>query len=157
MARLRMLFESLGCSNVSTYINSGNVLFESGERRENLYRMIDTAFKKEFNFDIPLLIKTRTEIRTIARAVPAAWLNDASQKTDVAYLFDEIDSKDTIEVLPVKKEFIAVNYVKGAIIWNVKRENAGKSNLSKIIGHKIYRFMTVRNVNTARYLAEAGD
>jgi hypothetical protein len=41
-----------------------------------------------------------------------------------------------------------------AIIWNVERENINRSRLAKIIGYKTYKFMTVRNVNTARYLAE---
>jgi uncharacterized protein (DUF1697 family) len=44
-------------------------------------------------------------------------------------------------------------YVNGAIIWNVQRENYNKSQLNKIISHKIYKDMTVRNVNTARHLA----
>ena len=44
-------------------------------------------------------------------------------------------------------------YVKGAIIWNVTRDNYNKSQLNKIISHKIYKEFTVRNVNTARYLA----
>ena len=72
----------------------------------------------------------------------------------MAYLFNEIDSAETLNILPVKKEFIDIKYVKGAIIWNVNRKNLNKSQLSKIVSHKVYQFMTVRNVNTARYLAE---
>jgi uncharacterized protein (DUF1697 family) len=71
----------------------------------------------------------------------------------VAYLFNGIDSAEIVDILPIKKEFINIQYVKGAIIRNVDRKNLNKSQLAKIISHKIYQSMTVRNVNTARYLA----
>jgi uncharacterized protein (DUF1697 family) len=153
MKKLKALFESLGCTAVSTYINSGNVFFESGESRENLHKKVETSLKKEFGFDIPALIKTMHEIKKIADAIPGTWQNDSEQRTDVAYLFKDIDSKETVDMLPVQKEFIDIKYVGGAIIWNIKRINIYKSRLAKIISHKLYQSMTVRNVNTARYLA----
>jgi uncharacterized protein (DUF1697 family) len=154
MKRLKALFESLGYINVSTYINSGNVFFESSDNQENLHKKVDTSLKKEFGFDISLLIKTKQEIKKIADAIPKTWQNDSEQRTDVAYLFKEIDYKEMVNMLPVKKEFIDIIYVEGAIIWNVKRVNIYKSHLAQIISHKLYQSMTVRNVNTARYLAE---
>ncbi len=154
MKRLKILFESSGCSNVSTYINSGNVIFESNKKRNAIKEEIETSLKKEFEFDIPVLIKTKQEIKKIADAIPEEWQNNSEQKTDVAFLFKEIDSKEIINILPIKKEFINIKYVRGAIFWNIKRENVNKSHLTKIISHKIYQSMTVRNVNTARYLAE---
>lgn len=87
---------------------------------------------------------------------PQFWLglqNDDTQRTDVAYLFPEADSKKIIEELPLKKEFLEIRYIKGAIIWNIKRENVNKSQLAKLISHKLYQTMTIRNVNTARFLA----
>ncbi len=155
MKRLKILFESSGCSNVSTYINSGNIIFESDKERNVIKEEIEKILKKEFGFDIPVLIKTKQEIKKIADAIPKTWQNDTEQKTDVAFLFKEIDSKEVINLLPIKKEFINIKYIRGAIFWNVKRENVNKSHLTKIISHKIYQSMTVRNINTARYLAEA--
>ena len=62
-------------------------------------------------------------------------------------------NKKIIDELPIKKEFLDIRYVKGAIFWNVKRDDYNKSQLNKIINHKSYKLMTIRNVNTARYLA----
>ena len=154
MKKLKVFFESLDCINVSTYINSGNISFESDENRENLYKKIETGLKKEFGYKIPVLIKTKQEIEKIADAIPKTWQNNSEQKTDVAYLFKNIDSIETVNILPIKKEFIDIKYVEGAIIWNIKRKNINKSHLTKIVGHKLYQSMTVRNVNTARYLAD---
>jgi uncharacterized protein (DUF1697 family) len=153
MKNLKAIFESLGYTNVATYINSGNVIFESKDSHENILNKIEAGFKKEFNFEIPFLIKTEKEMKKIADAIPMEWQNDSAQRSDVAYLFPEIDSKKTIDDLPVKKEFIDIRYIKGSIYWNIDRKDYNKSHLNKIISHKLYQFMTVRNVNTARYLA----
>ncbi|HMR00756.1 MAG TPA: DUF1697 domain-containing protein, partial [Candidatus Gracilibacteria bacterium] len=150
---LKTLFEALGCINVSTYINSGNVIFESKENQKNILKKVEDELKQEFGFEIPILIKTEREMKKIADSIPDNWQNDSAQRTDVAYLFPEIDSIKILDELPLKKEFIEVRYIKGAIYWNVKRENVYKSQLAKLISHKLYKSMTVRNVNTARYLA----
>lgn len=154
MKKLKTLFESLGYSNVSTYINSGNVIFEGKGKQQEIREILELNFKKEFGFDILTLVKTEKEMIRIVEVIPKNWKNDITQRSDVAYLFPEIDSKKTIDDLPIKKEFMDIRYVKGAIFWNVDRKNYNKSHLNKIISHNLYQFMTVRNVNTARYLAK---
>jgi uncharacterized protein (DUF1697 family) len=154
MKRLKTFFESLGCINVLTYLNSGNVIFESKENQKNISKKAGDGLKKEFDFEIPTLIKTEKEMKNIANSIPKNWLNNSAQRTDVAYLFPDIDSIKIIDELPVKKEFIEVRYIQGAFYWNVKRENVYKSHLAKLISHKLYKSMTIRNVNTARYLAK---
>ncbi len=154
MKRLKKLFESLGYSSVITYLNSGNAIFESNTKQATLQKEIPKELKKEFGFEIPTLVKTEKEMKKISGSIPKNWRNNYVQRTDVAYLFPEIDSIKIIDEIPVKKEFIEVRYIKGAICWNVRRENVYKSHLAKIISHRLYKSMTVRNVNTARFLAE---
>ena len=149
MKRLKKLFESSGYRNVETYLNSGNAIFESDIDQNRLQEEITENLERVFGFEIRTLVKNEEEVKQIADAVPAEWENDSEQKTDIAYLFPEIDSEKTIDELPIRKEFIDIRYVKGAIIWNVKRSEYNKSHLNKIIGLKHYKLMTVRNVNTA--------
>ncbi len=153
MKRLKNLFKSPEYVNVSTYLNSGNVIFESKASQVALQKEIPSYLSKEFGFDIQTLIKNEKEIKRIANAIPIEWENNSKQKTDIAYLFPEIDSPKTLEELPIIRAFIDIRYVKGAIIWNLKKKDYNKSHLNKIIGLRLYKHMTVRNVNTARYLA----
>ncbi|PJZ47029.1 DUF1697 domain-containing protein [Leptospira brenneri] len=153
MKKLKILFESLGFTEVFTYINSGNIIFESEFDTKKVFSKIQTCLEKNFDFEIPTLLKTEKEMKKIAAMIPEEWQNDDNQKTDVAYLFAEADSKKIIEDLPLKKEFLEILYCKGALIWNIKRENVNKSQLAKLISHKLYQSMTIRNVNTARFLA----
>ena len=153
MKDLKRIFESLNFEKVSTYINSGNIFFETEKKQIDLDQEVKEILKTEYALVIPTLIKTEEEIKYIANAIPEEWQNNSEEKTDVAYLFSEIDSEEILNELPFKREYIEVRYVKGALLWNVKRKNYNKSQLNKIIGHRLYQFMTVRNVNTARYLA----
>lgn len=153
MKDLKADCELLGLQNVSTYINSGNVIFESDDDKEEINQKIEDYLRNKIRQEIKVIVKTKEEIKKIASAIPAKWTNDDLQKTDVLYLFNEIDNEEIINELPIKKEYVNIKYVKGAIIVNVLRDNYGKSQMNKIISHKKYKEMTVRNVNTARYLA----
>lgn len=152
MKKLKILFEKLDYQNVSTYINSGNVIFESTRNKKLLTQEITKNLKEEFGFEIPTLLKTDKEMQKIAQAIPDKWQNNTQEKTDVAYLFEDVDSKKIFGELPMNRDYINIIYVKGAVIWNVNRKNYNKSRLNKVIGHKVYQSMTVRNVNTARFL-----
>ncbi len=152
MKKLKEIFESLGFENIITYINSGNVFFEGSGNQLEICKQLELSFSKTYGFDIPTLVKTEKELMEIVKAIPKTWKNDATQRTDVAFLFPEFDSNKIINDLPIKREFVDIRYVQGALIWNVKRENIYKSQLAKLISHKVYKAMTVRNVNTARHL-----
>ncbi len=153
MGQLKELLIRSGCRAVDTYLNSGNALLEADAPRDVLQRDLETAMQAAFGFTVPTLLKERREVEEIAAAVPPAWRNDAGQRTDVAYLFPAIDGKETLELLPVKREYVDVLYVRGAVIWHLLRENLNRSRLSNVVGSSLYQQMTVRNVNTARFLA----
>lgn len=133
MKRLKDLFESFGYINVTTYINSGNVIFESETKQKMLQNEIPQKLKKEFGFEIQTLIKNDIEIKKFADAIPMDWKNDSEQRTDVAYLFSEIDSISILDELPLENEFIDVRYIEGAIYWNLDRKNLYKSHLGMLV------------------------
>ena len=152
MKKLKLIFEFIGCENVYTYINSGNVIFESNLDKIDIKNKIELVLNEKFEFNVPTLIKTKQELEEIVELIPENWVNDSTQKTDVAFLFSKADYPEIINELPVKKKYMEINYASGIIFWNVSRENYNKSDLNKIISHKIYKLMTVRNVNTVRIL-----
>ncbi len=154
MKQLKSLFETAGYTSVSTYINSGNIFFESSRDLSIIYNEITSLLLERYGYPVSLIIKTSEDLRNIVKQIPSNWKNDDSERTDVAFLFAEIDSTKVIDELPLRKEFVDVRYVKGAVFWNIKRENYNKSHLNKLVGHKLYQYMTIRNINTARYLAE---
>jgi hypothetical protein len=86
MAALKNLFEGLGLSFVATYLNSGNVIFESKRESSYLRELIEGALEKAFGQRIPTLVKTSSEMISIAESIPAEWGNSEKEQTYVAYL-----------------------------------------------------------------------
>ncbi len=60
MAQLQALYESLGFRKVTTYIQSGNVVFEWSSAK-GLAAKIGEAIQKEFGFEVPVIIRTKAE------------------------------------------------------------------------------------------------
>ena len=71
MERLRTLFATLGFGEVRTYVQSGNVVFQS-ERKSpaELTKMIEAKIQRDFGFAVPVLIKTSKELAQIVRDNP---------------------------------------------------------------------------------------
>ncbi len=154
MAKLKKVFESLGYENVTTYINSGNVIFETAEKDAPLLvKNIERALGKTFGFEIKTIVRDSKNIQKLCKAIPRAWENDTEQKTDVLFLWDEFDTKKTIGLITTSK-VDTLQYITGAIVWNVRRSDYAKSGMQKFIGTKVYKNMTARNVNTVRKMGE---
>ena len=63
MAELKSLLIAEGLKSVQTYIQSGNIIFESKEKdKPQIAQLISNAIKKEWNFDVPTLILDPMEI-----------------------------------------------------------------------------------------------
>lgn len=154
MSKLKILFGKLGCTDVVTYINSGNVVFDSPEDPDALLVDIEKALKKLLGFPVRIIIREMKNIRKLASAIPAAWRNDTEQRTEVLFLWKEFDSKKTLALIEQNAEVDRLKYAAGAIVWNLKRKDINKSGLRKFIGTAVYKNMTGRNVNTVRTLAE---
>lgn len=153
MKTLKALLEGLGLDNVVTYLNSGNVVFDSALSASKLTRLIEDELERAFGENIPTLVKTSPEVIAIAESIPSEWGSNDGEQTYVAYLFSDVDNPSLVSELPVKTQFMSIFYTPGAIVWNIKREDYNRSQITKIVGHSSYARMTTRNVNTARKLA----
>jgi uncharacterized protein (DUF1697 family) len=70
MADLKKLLESMGLEKVKTYIQSGNVLFESEEEKKELGRKMEDGIKNEFGFSSTVVLRTASEFEQIIKNCP---------------------------------------------------------------------------------------
>lgn len=155
MKQLAAAFERAGMTHVRTYINSGNVVFRSGENDPAAVgAALEAEIEAEIGFVPMLLVREGATIVAIAEALPAGWANDDVSKCDVMYLSREMDDPSALEHVTIKPDTDEVMYVPGAILWRVDRKLVGRSGLLKVMGTPLYKQITVRNCNTARKLAE---
>lgn len=154
MAELRETVGRIGGEDVRTYINSGNVIFDHDlGPASRVAALIEDAVVTDFELEIRVLVLDAAEICRIADAIPETWTHDKIVRTDVIYLWDDLDSPGVIDDLPIREGIDQVVYVPGAILWRVDYENLTKSWKGKIVGTQPYKSMTIRNANTARKLA----
>jgi len=149
MVKLKTVFESLGYSNVSTYINSGNVIFDGGDKSPNaLAQEIEAALHRDFGFLIKVVVRDSKSITKLASEIPATWKNDTDLKTDILFLWDDFCNKETLDLIWQNTDVDKLKYVDGAIVWSIARRDYSKSGMRKFIGTTVYKNMTARNVNT---------
>lgn len=73
MADLKSLYESLGLMNVQTYVQSGNVVFDSEEMdAEKLRKSIEAQIETTYGFPVPVLIRSGADFRRIIESHPFA-------------------------------------------------------------------------------------
>ena len=154
MSELKSCFESLGFSDVSTYINTGNVIFETKRTSEpSLVKKIENGLLKTLGLPVRVVVREQKNIAKIAKAIPKDWENDKVQKTDILFLWDDYANKNSLKLIKAEAKIDNLKYVDGAIFWNVIRKNYNKSGMRNFIGTELYKNMTARNVNTVRKLA----
>lgn len=152
------VLEGLGFRDVVIYINSGNAVFASATQPKTAD--VQAALEKHFGFDIPTLILSADKVKAIAAAIPPEWTNDApkpdksGQKSDVLYLFDDVNAPDIIEKLGHRPEVETMIYVDGAVLANISRKDQSRYSLLRLMGTPLYKRMTIRNITTAKKLAE---
>ena len=99
MADLKELYETLGFTNVVTYIQSGNVLFNSDKKysESELIAQIENAIQEKYDFQVPILVFTIEFLKNIVLNNPFIKEKEIDiEKLHVTYLA-EIPAKDKLE------------------------------------------------------------
>jgi uncharacterized protein (DUF1697 family) len=151
MKKLKEIFESLNFQNVLTYINSGNVIFDS-KNKPQVYN-IEKAISEVFDFNIQVVLRDKTTIEKINKEIPKEWKNNKDEKTDVLFLWEDSDNEQSIDLIS-KTDVDTLKYIEGSIVWHIKKKDYNKSGINKFIGTEIYKNMTARNINTVRKILE---
>lgn len=90
MAALKEMYLGLGFSNVVTYVQSGNVVFDSTEAdAAALARTIEAAIKQSFGFDVPVIIRDKNRFQKLLDGNPFTHSRDEDlTKLHITFLSD---------------------------------------------------------------------
>lgn len=71
MKALAAMFDEAGCTDVRTFIASGNVLFRASPRlAARVPALVREAIERAFGFDTPVVVRTGAELRAAAKKHP---------------------------------------------------------------------------------------
>ncbi len=155
MTGLRTCLEELGCSNVSTYIASGNVILETGKRPDELQAQIEAALPESFKLDselIKVLVLTRKQLQAIIDNKPKGFGEQPEKYHSDAIFLMGIDSAQAMPVFDPREGVDNVWPGDGVIYSQRLSAQRTKSRLSKIVGTPVYQSMTIRSWNTTTKL-----
>jgi len=157
MADLKSLYELLGFQNVVTYIQSGNVIFDSSVSRKNeISSMIERSIQRRYNFSVPVIVRTCCDFSDVIENCPFGKINLAENGTKILVTFLSVSPKksnitDFLNyVVPPEKIII-----KGKVIYLHCPNGYGKSRLSNsFIENKLEVKATTRNWKSINKLHE---
>ena len=155
MRALKESFEKMGFTQVSTYINSGNIIFATKEDdARKLEIKIEQMLLKDYQLDSKVVLRSLPEMAKLVKSLPSGWGGDSSWRYNVVFLRHTIDSKKILADLPAKDDIEEIVYRPGTLLWSAQASEASRSNMVKLASKKIFKDMTVRNLNTTKKLHE---
>ncbi len=155
MKSLKTSFEQMGFSDVSTYINSGNILFKAKERdARKLETKIEAMLSSEHKLGCKVVVRSFLEMASLIENLPEDWNGDSEWKYNVMFLRHSIDSEKVLESLGPKPEIEKVVYYPGTLLWSARISEISRTTIQKLSSQKLFQDMTVRNTNTTRKLYE---
>jgi uncharacterized protein (DUF1697 family) len=91
MAKLRELSADIGLVEPQTYVQSGNLLFDTKLDESTTVDTLENAIQDEFGFDVPVICRTAGEIEAIVASHPFSHLDLDDRRLHVAFLDREPD------------------------------------------------------------------
>ncbi len=157
MTDLKELFKELGFSDIVTYIQSGNVIFNVNRPINNLElaTTIESAISDKFGFDVPVIVRTHDEIQEILTSNP--FLKDNGVDVNTLYLtfLKEIPEPKYVEAIeafdPAPDKYI----MRGRHVFILYSERYSQSKLTNdFFEKKLKTSATTRNWKTIMKIAE---
>jgi len=155
METLRATFESLGYEHVKSYINSGNLIFETVKTDDGkLAKKIHDVIQTQFGFDISVMVRPMAEIEEIIAWNPFAGQFESHKDVHVFFLNDKLTDEQEAYLLEQgnENEIFAVlgRHVACLLKIHITDSAVGKGFIDK----KLKVAATGRNWRTVNMIAE---
>lgn len=156
MSELKECLEKAGFAEVRTYIQSGNVLFVSPKAETSrLAKKMEAAIEKKFTMKVGVVVFAEREWQEVVRRAPKSWGENKEWKHNLLALLPGTNAADVMKTMgALKPEIEALTAGRGVLYQSLSIESFNRTTSGKLSAHPIYRRITVRNINTARKLAE---
>jgi uncharacterized protein (DUF1697 family) len=156
MPALKACFEAQRLRDVTTYIQSGNVLFTAdGSNHLVLTRQIEDALSKTFAYRSRIVVRSFEQMKAIVTGAPKGFGGrPAVYRYDVIFLKDPLTADDAMKSVTAKPGVDRVVAGIGVLYFSRLISKAAQSHMTRIVGKPDYQNMTIRNWNTTGKLLE---
>ena len=150
MAELRQELTELGLEKVESYINSGNIFFDSSKARTKLVESLQGFFEEYYPFIKSFSLLSQKDYEEELRTLPTWWFQEMARK-DVLFYTESLDVDQVIEKvnsLELKDE--VVHFGRLGIFWGKFSEESYYATAyhKYLLKMPFYRQITIRNAKT---------
>jgi uncharacterized protein (DUF1697 family) len=157
MADLRRLLTQAGAVDVSTYIQSGNAVFNHPAGAADVVSALEPLLQEAAGFAVPVMLRTPAELRSLVEGNPFAARGAEATKVHVLFLKEAppvgaIDSLDPLRYEP--EAFV----LQGRDVYLHLPQGMGRAKLTPALLEKVLGVAgTARNWKTVTKLLELAD
>jgi uncharacterized protein (DUF1697 family) len=145
--------EGAGFTDVETYINTGNIRFDTTMRsRAKIEEALEAAFLADRGFEVPTIVFTPAELRSIA--ADAERFADGHEGRHYVSLLKSPPSAAAIQAIEERSSAQEVARVGGRAVHLLLGENYHEAKLTNAVVEKALGVATNRNLTVIRTLAD---
>ncbi len=153
MADLREAFEADGYQAVATYIQSGNVLFQSDAPRDTSEHDLEAMLERRLGVPFVVVLRSHRQLRTIVEKAPDGFgAEPRTYHSDVIFLKAPLSSQQAMRVVALRDGVDQAWPGAGVIYFARLSERRAQSRMSRIVGTPEYARMTIRSWATTTRL-----
>ncbi|MET0479911.1 MAG: DUF1697 domain-containing protein [Mycetocola sp.] len=158
MTDLAACFRDGGYRDVSTYIQSGNVLFTADHSGgQAIEDAVEQMLAARFGIPVLVVVRSRDELAATIAAAPADHGSE-ELRSDVFFLKQPLTADEVLAQMPELREGVdAVAPGPGALYFSRVAAQAGKTRITRLMSMPVFLRMTVRNWRTTTRLLDLLD
>ena len=160
MSDLKSCLEASKLQNVATYIQSGNVLFETAEAdHAKLVKRLENTLSKTFSpYQARIVVCSHAKLSQIVRSAPKGFgTQPAKYRYDVIFLKGPLTAREAMKTVATKEGIDEAFAGPDVLYFSRLIAKAAQSHLTRIVGSPIYQALTIRNWNTTTKLLALMD
>ena len=158
MADLRAAFEDGGFEAVSTYIQSGNVLFRSAAAAKSLEDAIEGLLERRFGVPLVVVVRSHAQLRKVINKAPRGFgAEPGAYHSDVVFLKGPLTAKQAMAVVELRDGVDQAWPGDGVVYFARLSAKRTQSRMSRIVGTPEYKQMTIRSWTTTTKLLDLLD
>ena len=153
MAELRDAFETHGFDPVRTYIQSGNVVFDSAAPAKSLEDDVEKMLEKRFGIPLVVVVRSQRQFAAVVDKAPKDFGRQPDvYHSDVIFLKAPLTAKQAMRVVELRDEVDQAWPGTGVLYFTRLSARRTQSRMSKIVGTPEYQRMTIRSWATTTKL-----
>ncbi|MQS89328.1 DUF1697 domain-containing protein [Companilactobacillus mishanensis] len=155
MPELRKLLTEEGFNNVVSYINSGNVIFESDDSKDKVIQQMNDLLQENYDFTVEFLVLDKAEYLADLAQAPEWWNKDDTLRHNALFILPTFKDEYRQLILDNITGFDQVEIADQMIFWTAPfKVNYSKSFFSKSLAQPFYKCVSIRNSRTTLKIAD---